>query len=56
MPRAQSLEPLLDADTAAALLGISQKTLRAHVQAGELAYISLGKGLRRVRRMFDVAD
>lgn len=56
MMPADFITPLIDAEAAARLLGISQKTLRAHVQAGELPYISLGKGLRREHRMFDAAD
>ena len=60
MPRARATEPpharLLTPGEACEMLGISEKTLRAHVIAGELFYISVGKGLCRERRMYDIVD
>src|SRR5215471_5768847 len=41
---------------AARKLRCSIKTLNAHVAAGDLRYVSIGKGRKRVRRMFTDAD
>jgi hypothetical protein len=41
---------------AAAKLGCSIKTLNAHVAAGDLRYVIIGKGKKRVRRMYADAD
>ncbi len=38
------------------MLTISKKTLRAHIKAGEIAYIPLGIGEKRVRMGFDRQD
>lgn len=50
------MTPLIPPDEAAELLSISVRTLKSHVDAGELRYVSLGRGLRRERRMFALAD
>src|SRR5262249_7097178 len=47
---------LKSAAQAAAKLSCSIKTLNAHVAAGDLRYVSIGKGRKRVRRMFTDAD
>jgi len=41
---------------AARKLRCSIKTLNAHVAAGDLRYVSIGKGTKRPRRMFSDAD
>jgi hypothetical protein len=41
---------------AAAKLGCSIRTLNGHVDAGELRYVVIGRGKKRVRRMFADAD
>ena len=41
---------------AARKLGCSIKTLNAHVAAGDLRYVSIGKGTKRPRRMFADPD
>jgi len=41
---------------AARKLGCSVKTLRAHVAAGDLRYVIIGKGTKRPRRMFADPD
>jgi hypothetical protein len=41
---------------AAAKLGCSIRTLKAHVAAGELRYVTIGHGKKRPRRMFTDAD
>ena len=41
---------------AAAKLGCSIKTLNAHVAAGDLRYVTIGKGTKRPRKMFTDAD
>jgi excisionase family DNA binding protein len=47
---------LLTTRQAAARLNVSIKTLNAHVAAGELKYVTIGKGEKRPRRYFTVAD
>ena len=47
---------LQTAAQAAAKLNCSTKTLNAHVAAGDLRYVIIGKGTKRPRRMFSVAD
>ncbi|WP_409530316.1 helix-turn-helix domain-containing protein [Shinella sp.] len=47
---------LLTPDQAAQLLTISTKTLRAHVKAGEIAFIPTGRGEKRVRMGFARKD
>ena len=47
---------LLTQAEAAAKLGISIKTLNAHVVAGDLRYVIIGHGRKRMRRMFTAAD
>lgn len=41
---------------AAAELRISVKTLKAHIAAGELRYIDVGRGLKNRRIIIDFAD
>ncbi|WP_188518656.1 helix-turn-helix domain-containing protein [Alsobacter metallidurans] len=53
---AEAVRELLTLDQAASVLGISAKTLRAHVDDGEIAFINVRRGLLRTRRMFDPAD
>ena len=48
--------PLLTAKQAAERLGICKDTFIWHVQQGEIQCISLGRGLKRVRRLYDPAD
>jgi len=61
-PRRQhkARKPLPDglktAERAAAKLGCSIKTLNAHVAAGDLRYVSIGKGTKRLRRMYADTD
>jgi hypothetical protein len=55
-PRQSSPGGLKTAAQAAAKLNCSIKTLRAHVAAGDLRYVSLGKGRKRSRRMFANSD
>jgi excisionase family DNA binding protein len=50
------MSKLLTMNEAATQLGISTRTLRGHVKMGEIAYIALGHGVKRVRRMFDESD
>src|SRR5215470_18097859 len=47
---------LLTPADAARRLGCSVKTLRAHVAAGDLRYVSIGHGKKRQRKMFTDAD
>ncbi|MFG1238045.1 helix-turn-helix domain-containing protein [Xanthobacter autotrophicus DSM 597] len=47
---------LLTMEEAAEQLGIGIKTLREHVRHGEMPFISMGRGEKRKRRMFDPAD
>ena len=47
---------VLGAQQAAALLGLSARTLRAHVRAGNIACVRLGFGERRPRRGFLSGD
>ncbi|RLP80540.1 DNA-binding protein [Xanthobacter tagetidis] len=47
---------LLTMDEAAREMGICTTTLREHVRHGEIPFISLGRGEKRKRRMFDPAD
>jgi excisionase family DNA binding protein len=49
-------DALLTPDQAAELLNISKKTLREHVDAGDIAYIPTGRGEKRVRMGFDPKD
>jgi len=46
----------VDAPTAAKLLNMDGKTLRAHVKSGSITYVSLGAGTDRVRRHFGLSD
>jgi len=55
-PRQPSSDGLKTAAQAAAKLNCSIKTLNAHVAAGDLRYVSIGKGRKRPRRMFADAD
>jgi hypothetical protein len=43
-------------DEAARKLGCSVKTLNAHVAAGDLRYVIIGKGTKRPHRMYAAAD
>jgi excisionase family DNA binding protein len=54
--RAAPTNGLLTLIEAAARLGISVKTLRAHVVAGSIRYIAVGRGAQRTRRMFAPTD
>jgi hypothetical protein len=47
---------LLTLAEAARKLRCSIKTLRGHIDAGDLRYVSIGKGTKRPRRMFTPAD
>jgi hypothetical protein len=47
---------LLTAAQAAAKLNCSIKTLLAHVDAGELKYVTIGRGTKRPRKKFTVGD
>src|SRR4051812_4197168 len=51
-----TLAPLLTMRDAGRVLGVCEKTVRGYVDAGELAYIDLGRGLRRKRRMIHPDD
>lgn len=50
------IERLLSAAEAAEILGMSLKTLSAHVQSGELPYVSIGTGKIRETRAFMRSD
>ncbi|MCJ2070521.1 helix-turn-helix domain-containing protein [Methylobacterium sp. J-030] len=51
------LEPdLLTADEAAKLLRIGRRTFDGHVARGDIAYIAVGLGEKRVRKRFDPED
>jgi excisionase family DNA binding protein len=41
---------------AAEKLRCSEKTLRAHVESGALRYVQIGRGTKKVRRMFTDED
>lgn len=47
---------LLTLGEAGKVLGEEEKTVRKHVDDGELPYIALGRGLRRIRRMIHPDD
>jgi excisionase family DNA binding protein len=47
---------LLTEEQAADRLGCSVKTLRAHIIAGELRCVQIGRGRERIRRKFTIAD
>lgn len=47
---------LLTADEAAKLLRIGRRTFDGHVARGDIVYIAVGPGLKRVRRRFDPED
>ncbi|PSO28808.1 hypothetical protein C7G41_24225 [Bradyrhizobium sp. MOS002] len=49
-------DPLLTPRQAAALLGVSTKTLLEYVKTGELHYINMGRGTKKRRRMFTDLD
>jgi len=55
-PRRTTPDGLKTAAQAAAKLGCSIKTLNAHVDDGDLHYVSIGKGKKRQRKMFTDAD
>jgi hypothetical protein len=55
-PRVTPADGLRTPAEAAARLGCSIRTLNKHVAAGELAYVTLGQGTKRPRRMFTDAD
>src|SRR6188472_1945382 len=50
------MTPLYTLKEAAALLGMSPDTLRGYLDKGEISYIALGHGRRRIRRRFDIED
>ncbi|MEH3062360.1 MAG: helix-turn-helix domain-containing protein [Methylobacterium radiotolerans] len=47
---------LLTADEAAKLLRIGRRTFDGHVARGDIAYIVVGLGEKRIRKRFDPAD
>lgn len=47
---------LLTADEAAKLLRIGRRTFDGHVARGDIAYIAVGLGEKRVRKRFDPED
>ena len=47
---------LLTADEAAKLLRIGRRTFDGHVARGDIAYIAVGLGLKRVRKRFAPED
>ncbi len=47
---------LLTMEEAAQELGICTSTLREHVRHGEIPFISMGRGEKRKRRLFDPVD
>jgi hypothetical protein len=55
-PRVRPPDGLRTKAAAAAKLGCSIKTLNGHVDAGELRYVVIGHGKKRVRRMFADVD
>src|SRR5262249_6861677 len=55
-PRPPPPDGLKTTAQAAAKLNCSIKTLNAHVAAGDLRYVSIGKGTKRQRRMFADPD
>src|SRR5262249_26729451 len=55
-PRQSPPDGLKTAAQAAAKLGCSIKTLNAHVAAGDLRYVIIGKGKKRPHRMFTDPD
>jgi helix-turn-helix protein len=55
-PRSPPPDGLRTPDEAARKLHCSVKTLNAHVAAGELRYVSIGKGTKRPRKMFTPSD
>ncbi|MEL6059462.1 hypothetical protein [Methylobacterium sp. DCY52] len=44
------------ADEAAKLLRIGQRTFDGHVARGDIAYIAIGLGEKRIRKQFDPED
>src|SRR5262249_32869277 len=55
-PVAPPPDGLLTRAEAARRLRCSEKTLRAHLDAGDLRYVSIGKGTKRPRKMIAPAD
>jgi hypothetical protein len=55
-PRVAPPDGLRTERETAAKLGCSVKTLKGHVASGALAYVSIGRGSKRQRRMFTDAD
>src|SRR5689334_20420158 len=49
-------QPLLSLDDAASELGICKRTIRRHIDSGELAYIVTGAGRERLQRKIHPAD
>lgn len=47
---------LLTADEAAKLLRIGRRTFDGHVARGDIAYIAVGLGEKRIRKRFDPDD
>jgi hypothetical protein len=54
--RAFEKAPYLTLGGLAAVIGIDEKTLRAHVVAGDLPYVRFGAGVKRPRRLFGLSD
>lgn len=50
------MDQLLKPPEAAKLIGITVAALIQHVRDGELAYINIGRGEKKIRRRFKLAD
>jgi excisionase family DNA binding protein len=55
-PRLAPPDGLKTMREAAARLGCSEKTLKGHLENGEIGYVAIGHGTKRPRRMFTDAD
>src|SRR5262245_46179825 len=55
-PRPPVPDGLKTAAQAAAKLNCSSKTLKAHIDHGDLKYVAIGRGSKRPRRYFTDAD
>jgi hypothetical protein len=52
----RAAKSLLSVAAASKLIGVCTRTFKGHVDAGEIPYILVGRGLQRQRKMFDPAD
>ena len=50
------INPLRSPKDTARVLGVSVKTLNGHVRDGEIRYIDVGRGKKKIRRMFTEQD